>query len=42
MKRNKEINEDQCDAKVCGCNVNYMLFAIAVIFIVMFIATTIK
>ncbi|WP_255590764.1 hypothetical protein [Methanobacterium spitsbergense] len=42
MKRNKKINEDQCDVKGCQCNVNYMLVAIAVIFIVMFIATTIK
>lgn len=42
MKRNKEIIEDKCDIKGCECNVNYLLVAIAVIFIVMFIATTIK
>ena len=38
MTKNNEINEDKCDVKGCECNVNYLLLAIAVIFIVMFIA----
>jgi hypothetical protein len=42
MKRYKEIKENQCEVKGCECNVNYILGAIAVIFIVIFIATSIN
>jgi hypothetical protein len=38
----KDIEPERCDANGCGCNVNYLLGAIAVIFIVMYLATTIK
>ncbi len=34
--------ENQCDVNRCGCNVNYLLIGIAVIFLVMYIANTIK
>jgi len=42
MKNDKKIDENQCDVNGCGCNANYLLIGITVIFIVMFVATTIK
>jgi len=41
MTKDNKIDENQCDVK-CGCDVNYLLLGIAVIFIVMYVATTIK
>ncbi|MGB8234198.1 MAG: hypothetical protein WCE60_09445 [Methanobacterium sp.] len=41
MTKENEIDENFGDGE-CGCSVNYLLFGIAVIFIVMYIATTIK
>jgi hypothetical protein len=37
-----EMETERCEVNGCGCNVNYLLAAIAVIFIVMYLATTIK
>ena len=42
MKRDKKIDDGNCDVKGCGCNANYLLLGIVVIFLVMFVATTIK
>ncbi len=42
MKKNNKIDEDHCDVNRCGCNVNYLLVGVVVIFIVMYVATTIK
>ncbi len=42
MKREKKVVNAKCNENDCGCNANYLLLGIVVIFIVMFIATTIK
>jgi len=42
MKEKKEINNNQCEVKGCGCNIKYIYLGMIVIFIVMFIATIIK
>jgi len=41
MTKDNKIDENHCDVG-CGCNVNYLLLGIAVIFIVIYVATTIK
>lgn len=43
MKKDKGIDKGtNCDVRGCGCNANYLFLGIIVIFLVMFIATTIK
>jgi hypothetical protein len=42
MKKDNKISDDYCEVGGCGCNVNYLLLGVAVIFIVMIVASTIK
>jgi hypothetical protein len=42
MKKEKKVIDGNCDGKSGGCNANYLLLGIVVIFLVMFVATTIK
>jgi hypothetical protein len=42
MKKDNKIDKNQCEVGGCGCNVNYLILGIAVIFIVMIVASTIK
>ena len=42
MKKSNKTDEDHCDVNGCGCNANYLLAGVAVIFIVIYMATTIK
>jgi hypothetical protein len=42
MKKNNKVDENHCDVKGCGCNANYVFLGIAVIFIVIYVATAIK
>jgi hypothetical protein len=42
MKKDNKIDENHCEMEGCGCNVNYLLLGVAVIFIVMIVASTIK
>jgi hypothetical protein len=38
----KSENEEKCEVNRCGCSVNYIMGGIAVILLVLFIASTIK
>jgi hypothetical protein len=42
MKKYNKINENRCEVSGCGCNVNYLILGVAVIFIVLIVASTVK
>ncbi len=42
MTKDNKIDENHCDVGGCGGNVNYLLLGLAVILIVMIVASTIK
>ena len=42
MKKEDKINENRCEVSGCGCNVNYLILGVAVIFVVMIVASAIK
>jgi hypothetical protein len=42
MKKETENKKDQCSMNGCGCSASYIYLGVAVILLVMFVATTIK
>ncbi len=41
-RSNRIKNEDTCEARSCGCSVNYLLLGLAVFFLLLFFASFIK
>lgn len=42
MKKEPEDKGEQCNGKGCGCSASYICLGLAVILVVMFVATTVK